>query len=502
MEYNIYRNSVVLCTVKPEDTSELEQVKQSKDIIKLNFNLNEYVDIQIGDYVYLEKTGYLYHINTEPNVIEKPEEYHYECVFEGSIHELRKTKAILQTVTELKTYKDYKFPLTGNAHTFLLFIVECLNREGATYSAGTWKSTETQTVSFNNWNIFEAITQLSTLLKFDWWMDGNVLHFDKKPYTSGILLHVGILSGLASLTRFRVENQNVETVVYGYGSTENIPPRTADVGDTYDSPLLTENRLAFVGVDGDSKLENNVNLYGRIESVQEFDEIKPEFTGTVTDIDSNKRIFYDPTINFVVNDYLVAGIPPKITFLTGTLIGKTFNVSIIPYYATNQITMDIVTDESGDYPNDIAKPAVGDLYKLFDIVMPPVYVTEAAARLQAATQEYLTKYSKAIEAYESALDKQFIQLHNIVLNLGDIIRVVSIKFGIDSLFPINTLTQKITDPFAYVIQFGDILPKGILSSLQLNNFSLEQEIYNVSNSQINTNTVNNIIGETTQWQLL
>lgn len=502
MIYSIFRNSILVVKVKPNDNSQLSQKKQQEDVIKLAFTLDEPVEFKIGDYISFEKTEQLYYLNTLPRVVESPKNNQYECIFEGAIHELRKTKVILTTPkTEGGEYIDYRFSLTGNAETFLQFLVDNLNRTGSEYIVGTFKETDIITMDFNNWNVFETIVQISDLLDFDWYLDGLTLNFDAKTIESSFTFQVGRLVGFTELIRIRLNSSFVQTVVYGYGSIDNLPPRTAEEGQTYDSPLLTENRLAFSGVDGESKLENNIALFGRVETIQEFDDIKPEYTGVVTSIDSEDvSIFFDTNIDFDINDQLLSGIKPKITFLTGKLIGLTFDISFDD--DDKEITMDIYSDESGDYPNDIIFAEVDDEYKIFDLIMPESYITDAETRLEDAVQTYLDESSDILSFYEGNIDSQYIQTNQIVLNLGELIRVVSTSFLIDNLYEIKELIQNINDPNKYIVKFGDILPRSLLSLIKSTNFNTNNYIYQVSKSSVTTNQVINIIGERIEWNVI
>jgi hypothetical protein len=498
MHYSIFRNNILLVNVKPFDSSEHSQKMQTEDVVRLNFALESFINIMVGDYIIFEKTNSLYYLNKPPRVIESPMNYQYECIFEGAIHQLRKTKVLLTTPKEDGDYYiDYSFPLSGNAQTFLQFIVENLNRNGGNYIAGVYKQTDTINIDFNNWNVFEAITEISNQLQFNWYLENNTLNFDAKNYQTNYLFQVGRKSGLTKLTQLRNDSQ-IETVVYGYGSMKNLPPRTADSGITYDSENLTDNRLMFAGVDGESRLEKNTALYGRIESVQEFD-IYPTRTGVVSSITpSNRRLFIDSTMDFNINDYLLPGIVPKITFIAGKLIGLTFNVAY--NNANKQYTMDYYSDESGSYPNSLIYANIGDTYKLYDISMPQSYINEAALRLEQATQSYLDSHSRPSELYEAEIDEEYIQSKGIVLFLGDMIRIVSSSFQIDNLYDIKELNQGITNPNKYSIKFGDIIPKSLLNLLKSNNFKTQQSIYSVQNTQVTNNQVTNIMGQDLQWQ--
>ncbi len=487
--------------MRPLDSSELNQKKQSEDVVRLNFELEDYVDIKIGDYIVFEKTDTKYYLNKQPEVVQEPKKYSYTCRFEGPIHSLPKYKVMLTTPkTGGGYYLDYKFPLTGNAQTLLLFIVDNLNRAGGSFTAGSYKSTSTKTINFNNWNVLEAITEIAKELEFDWYLENNVLHFDEKGVDTTYMFQVGRQTGLTSLTRSRVNRDQLATVVYGYGSTQNLPPRSASEGATYDGDLLTENRLSFEGVDGESRLEKNVAPYGRIEQVVEFDDIKPEFTGKITSIATSLRDFYDTSIPFDINEQLITGITPKITFTTGKLIGLTFNIS---YDVDNyKVTMDYFTDPSGQYPNDIVFAEVGDEYKIFDVAFPQAYIDEALTRLEAATQEHIDDSSKPLFLFEANVDSEYLRVNDYSLNIGDVVRVTSGVFNIDNLYEIKELTQKITDPFEYTIKFGTVLPKSLLTLLNQISFDSEQSIYNVERNAVTNNQVTNIIGDDLAWASL
>lgn len=502
MIYTIFRNGAIVTEVKPNKNSELSQSKSTEDVIKLNFTLVDFVKFKIGDYIVFPKTSQLYVLNAFPKVTESPKENKYECIFQGGLHEFTKYKVFLNTAkVNGGSYRDYSFPLTGNAQTFLSFIVDNLNRNGGSYVAGVYAETDTITVNFNNWNVYQSIYTLSESLGFDWYLDGNVLNFDKRTEQTAYTFQVGRRLGLIKLTRSKIESASIETVVYGYGSTDNMPPRTADEGQTYDSPLLTENRLAFDGVDGESKLTKNVDLYGIRESVQEFDDIKPEFTGTVSAIDSESSlIFFDTSINFDINTQLLAGVFPKITFLTGKLIGLTFNIAY--ELETAQITMDIYSDESGDYPNELIHAEVGDTYKIFDLIMPAANIASAKIRLQAAVQSYIDASAVPLVYYSSKMESFLLEEQKIKLHIGDIIRIVSPAFELDGLFEINSLTQNIINKYEYTIKFGDIIPKGLLATLKISNFTTDQEIYNVNKSIVTNNQVTNIVGDEITWEEL
>ena len=493
MEISIFRNNIELVKVKPSNASEIRQLKQSHDYVNLEFTLTSYVVLQVGDAIYIPQTNRFYYLNDDPIVDEKPNKYDYECTFEGEIHELEKVKCVLLTEKDDGTnYTDYNFPLTGNAQTFLYFITEQLNRIGLNITAGTFKSTDTITVDFNNWNCFQAITELSTLLNFEWYLENNILNFDAKNKETAYVFRTGENNGLLNLRRIRKNTTFFPTVVWGFGGTNNMPPRTADEGTTYDSDCLTDNRLVFDGDDGYSKLSKNTDIYGIREEIKEFEDIYPEYTGVITSVsNSDNKIFYDTNITFDINEYLLSGITPKLNFTSGYLVGKTFNIAF--EYSSKKITLELQSDESGSYPNDIQLPKVGDTFKLFDLYLPQSYIDDAVSRLQTATQTYLDESSKPLSLYEAELDEEFIRANNISLTIGDKIRIVSSVYNIDALFEIKELTQNINNSSIYTIKFGDYTPTSLYMNLKYINFNTSNSIYSVKKNTYTTNqTINQI----------
>jgi len=500
MLISIFRNNILVTQVRPDNNSEYTCKKELQDRIRLSFRSDTFIELKIGDFIIYEKNGLQYYLNEQPRVLSKPREYSYECYFETGIHEFQKVKVFLETPkVGGGSYLDYRFPLTGTAQTFLQFIVNVLNNAGGNYTVGDYEETASYTIDFNNWNVYETIQVLAQKIGFNWYLEGGVLNFKARENQTTHVFQVGMKNGFESLTRMRLNNTSLFTVVYGYGSTKNLPPRTNTGGATYDGPTLTENRLAFVGVGGESKLTKNIDLYGVRETVVEFDDIFPEFTGTVTDV-IDTHTFTDQTIDFDINNYLLEGITAKVTFLDGRLVGQTFSIAYD--HDSFQITLTPVTDPSGQYPNTSIIMETGDTYKIFDIAFPESYIATAMTRLQTRTEEHLDDVSTPQEQYEAKVDKDYLRSRGLHLYVGDVIRVVSTKFNLDQFFEINEIVQKITDPYQYTIKFGDVLPINLANLFRLSIFSVQQEIQNITNNSVTNNQIQNIEGDTVEWEQL
>lgn len=499
MEVIIFsKTGVPLLTVKPLASSELVQSINGDDYVRLNFVLASALDVPIGAFIILNDTATKYTILDTYRRETAPNDYLYECICSGVIHEFVHAYCLLRTEKPTGgSYVDYTFSLTGNAQTFLQFIVENLQTVGIPIVAGIAKATDTRTILFDTWNCLQACQAIAEELGFGFYVSAGVLHFNSREVNTYHTFQVGILAGIRLLTRFRTETDNLRTCVYGYGATKNLPLRTG-AGVTYDGALLTENRLSFVGVSGESKLCKNTELYGIRQDIQEFEEIYPTHTGTVTAIGSSVYGFKDNTFPFDINVYLLVGIPPKLTFLSGLLTGRTFNIS---QTSGIEFLLDAVTDESGSYPNDAFFPQVGDAYTIFDIYFPEVYLTEAQDRLRQATQAYIDTVSVPQCAYEAKLDPQYILQRGIRLRIGDVVRIVSAEDGLDDLYDIKELTLPcFTSPQDYTIKFGAYLPKSLLTRLKDVAFVNRNTIANIQGNAVTNNSVTNIIGDSFTWK--
>ena len=78
----------------------------------------------------------------------------------------------------------------------------------------------------------------------------------------------------------------------------------------------------------------------------------------------------------------------------------------------------------------------------------------------------MDRQSTTLELYEGAVDEVYIRSNDIVLFMGDIIRIVSTAFNIDASYEIKEMTQNITNPNKYALVFGDVIPKNLLSLLK------------------------------------
>jgi hypothetical protein len=419
-----------------------------EDVVKLNFELAEPLALKVGDYIIFNNVKYS--LYDEPKVTTAPKKNEYECNFYSAFYELKRPKMLLGF--------DYTFDYTGNAADFLLLCVNNMNRDLGGYTVGSAPDTEVKTLLISNKTVLEFIQDLKKEFGIEVWLNEKQLNFTAFGADTGYTFKVGRFQGLYNLSRKKVESTNIITKLWVYGSDKNLAP-------DYDSPLLLK-RLAFENADlnNESRLEKNVALYGVREDILELDDIKPERTGTITAIDADDNLkFTDNTIDFDVNEHLLPGLTPKVNFISGALMGITFDLSYD--HASKTFTVDAFTDESGTYPNATLKFTAGDKYKLFDISLPATYVSDAKARLRTAGQAHLEKNCVPQVLYSLDVDESHIRRNAMKLKTGDYVTVSDTALGIDGQIRIVGLKQSIVNPDNIELDVGELLPTTLVERI-------------------------------------
>ena len=377
----IYRSAAPTVTVDIDERTFFSQKLMTEHRVASEFYSSSVLDIQIGDYV-THNSENLY-INRLPGVTKLNNSlYHYRIDFESVWYELKK-KLFIST----DGLAEYGY--TGNATDFLTNIVANMNVNDSGWTVGTVDSTDEKTIVFSNESCSAALIKVAEAFGLEFSITTKSISLvasagSDTEYT----FEYGKDNGLYKLERQQVNDQNIITRVYGFGSTVNIPYGYRDRAKR----LIFESRY----------LEKNVSLYGVIEGQYTNNDIYPNRTGTITAVNMvfdgniyNNRDSYieDEDLSFDINDYLIEGMEAMIVFKSGDLSGQEF---VIWKYdnATKRIYFNAQSDEDGyTTPNPLNVAAVSDLYTLVNISLPQSYIDDAETALEAATQAFLDENS-------------------------------------------------------------------------------------------------------------
>ena len=436
----IYRNAVLLYDLTVDTNTELSKKIMGEDLITANVTTSSILDIRVGDYTMWK--GVSYEVN-RPIKFRKASavEYQYEVQFESPAYRL------LDKLIQLNGKSE--FYLTGSCSDFVDLIIANINVVDTGWTKGTVSVLDSgwHNIYCDGQNGKELLDTLAKEFAAEWSINNKQINIlDRVSNATALTFELGKNKGLYELSRESVDDQNTATRAFVFGSTRNIP--TDYRGG--------ESRLIFTNSDGSHYLENRSEYNKVVEKKIVFEGIYPRFTGIVGDVSTDKLTITCPLIGFDVNAQLISGTTAKLIFLSGDLMGITFEIVTFNDEA-NTFKLKTITSGVEVYPSQDHAPATGDKFTLIDISMPQADISEAENLLKAMGQKWLDYYSQLRVKYTLKLDARYIRDNGIELAIGDVVRIVDSVIGIDKQIRITALKTKLdgTDITAEISNYKD-----------------------------------------------
>ena len=432
-------------------------------------------DYRIGDMISV--FGRDYRLNRLPNVKKNGERiYVYDCQFEGIQYDLlRVTYDVNINTTNNKLQDIQGDSLTGDLKRFMDVLISNANRVFPDkWALGTCPETDSdKTLTFaESDNCLSVLQNLCSSdnfgVEFDIEKVNGVytINLEKKigstlPFT----LEYGKGKGLYSINRDNVSSSNIITRLKVFGSTENITSK------------YRADRLCMLGKNKSSSYIEKaeaVARYGIFEGRKNFDNIKPTFTGKVTEIvDGDVLSFIDVTFPFDIKkkkdngetEYMIAGVSPKVHFNSGNLAGYEFEVHDYDH-ETHKFTLVKQTDERGNvFPSDTS-PAFqfekNNTYKVIDIAYSDDIVHAAETRLADEGEKYYDEVCQPRVKYSIEVTKSFVAKHfgtsDGIVNVfapGDCLPIKDDEIGVDKAIRVKSFTRNLMIPYDYSLIISD-----------------------------------------------
>ena len=437
MQLEIKRNTNQVAIVEIDENTVFTHKLMGEHKVKADFIASSALPIQIGDYI--EHRSERFYINTPPEV-EKINNftYRYLIEFEGEIYKLYNKIFMDEGVAD--------FSYHGTPEDFLLLILTNINTIDAGWQIADVDELPAQTLIFSGDSCRTALTKIAEAFDLEFRLVQRNIYLEKSVGADTTLQFAyGRGKGLYHLNRNKIDDTNVVTRVYGFGSQKNISYKYRD-----GLP-----RLVF----DERFLQANTDLYGIREGSINFDDIFPNRTGTITGIDNeDKLLFRDLSIDFDINDHLLEGTTAKVVFKSGELAGYEFEIE---RYRNNIKEIKLIPfEEQNDYvlPNDLNFPEVGDEYTLVDIRMPDIYIVEAEADLKKETQRYLEENSVPRVTYTLEVDEKYIRERGIDLRVANLVRVIDEALGINNKIRVAELSYPLVNTDKVTATIADTIP--------------------------------------------
>lgn len=491
------RNGTNIKLFNKEPFRTVKAATQSKsmmgvDTVTLSVFTREILSFDKGDYITVN--GEYYYIRTKVNrELTSDGYFKYDAVFYGVLYDLMKTPYRNMDASGNSTTSTFDL-----VYTLKEYIRVLINNTNKDYP-GWWVFDETGcpdkdpiAFQFSCNNCLEVLQQICQKFKVDFRITQNnnvrtiqIGHFGEKitPPDGSSKFEWGRGKGLYSLKENKVDDKAIKTRIWVEGGTSNLPTGYRDYAMRLQLPLRRKNKNAhtlsdgtviaanseYIGITSENAryIEDTAlsNALGVDADSKLYDDIVPTRTGEVTSIDSNDVLsFYDTSMDFDINNHLVNNVSAKITFITGSLAGQTLEIS--KYDATNKkFTLIPYTDSRGltipTADSTAFRIAVGNKYKLTDIIMPQSIIDDAEENLWYAGYDDLNQLKQARVQYSLELNRMRIlevmptDSDTVLFKPGDYVPVKDTRFGVDKNIRIQKVERNLLLRHDYHLTIAD-----------------------------------------------
>lgn len=388
-------------------------------------------------------------------------EYRYTLTLSGEGQQLAlsKFKFIVANPEDVRL----SFTLTGKPRFFLEQILRSLP---AGFSIGACLEAEAQAISFKHEDCLSALSRVAEAFKTEWHITGKTLNLGKVVgnKANAVTLSYGKGKGLLSgLTASNDSEKSPVGKLFIQGTERNIDPTKYGAKSLHlpkGRTLAYEGRTYVVSADGQSLSVSGLSTDGRKEDSFDGANIYPQRVGVVS------SVVVTPNGNYDIVDkdnpvdysqYRIAGEKATITFQTGRLAGRTFDIAqdkdVLKYdHATKRFQLVSVEEDGMKLPEPkVFYPAVGDKYAVFGVRLPDEYITKAETELLNASVRYFHEALQPKVTYKAELDGLYAQKNwgalAPKLAIGAYVRLVDTSLDIDDHVRITAIRTKLSQQY-------------------------------------------------------
>ena len=464
MELKIYsKEGNLKLTASPDSNSAATCGIQEESVLALSFTAFECVTLEVYDYADFLGRRYWILERYQPKM-NCDSEWSYSVQLSG-------VEGLTTQVLMVNPDDDDNpiLTLTAPAREHAALIIANMNRKMGTteWKVGEVVVSEYIDIEYTGKYASDALSELSSAAGTEWWFDGMTLNISRCEFGEPVPLSYG--DGLiGGIERSMADGVKFFTRLFPVGSSRNIDP------DRYGHARL---QLP----DGAKYVEQDTHL-GIIEYFEQeaFDAIYPRRIGTVGSVRSEERTsddgspftvwyFTDPDIPFDPNQYEIGGLVKRVTFQTGELRGREFEVN----YDSEKKEFEIITqwpyDNDMQLPSEPLVPAPGNEYVLWNISMPDSYYPAAEQEFKTAVDPFMADSRKDISVFQASTDFTVVDKRNLDLKPGQRIRLGSDKFFPDTGYRdirIVAISRSVVQPGSMTLKMSDVLSTGRISRIE------------------------------------
>ena len=446
------RENMVLADVNVKETSYTLEEINGYHTAYIEFEIISPVEFTINDYIDYRDNRYYIRYKEKVTKEETSLGYNYKITLYHELYRLHDVVFFLYEQPDFRKNMNYYH---GTALQVVQSIVYSMNRIDAGWSVGSVENTKVNTFNFKDKTCADALQDVISAYDTEYCVENKTIHIGKREFSSnGLVLSQG--DGFRSITLSSVDDTPPITRLYAYGSDKNMTSASGDY-------LLLPNGVQYI--------EKNVDKYGVIEHVRQFDEIFPHGIFTVTEKIDNFTL-RAAGIDFNLTDHLLAdGVEVIVTFQDGSLAG--YDLAIVDGSwdnGTKQFKLKQNMEENAmEVPGEYISFAVGDKFILTNLRMPQSYIDAAQQELLDAAQAWLDEKCENRVQLQAVCDEIYFAENDLSVTRGQMVGVYDAKLNIDREIRCTAVKRYIENdnekPYRYEITLSNFLHGSGLSQV-------------------------------------
>ena len=513
MRIKIYnKDNTLLTEVTVLEDSVISNEIRGEHTLSLSFSIAEYVDIPEGAYVILNGTTYTL-LSQSRVTMNNTRSNEVTAVFEAA-------QAILSSI-RMRNPDDgtLSFPYTATAGDHLSLIIANLNRYSNSNEWTVGECVDDGTVKFLQYDYvscLDALNSIADIFGTEWEISGTTVSLHKVEYNinSPLELEYGKMKGLRPgivretaarpLTRIYTHGGSRNIDASQYGSTILLLPKSVTFkydGNKFEDEAGFDNDKARTyttdsGGTYISSLKNASRLVN--EGVIDCTDIYPSATHSVIGFDYGETVPSWVTLNVPENldysQYVILGELPTVTFQSGNLQGKTFEIrrnqdgslaiskeyTELGAFVGWKFMMASVIENGMRLP-DLQSgmvPENGDTCKIFGVSLPAEHICDNENKTGASWDmlrrgiTYLYEYEDSIFSLKVEIDPIWARTNWEYavqkFRIGGYVKYINSSWAQSGvMLRIQSIRQGVSNPYSIEIELGNgIVGGGILKGLE------------------------------------
>jgi hypothetical protein len=221
-----YRGAEEFITIKPDESCNQVKAVNGENVLNISFRDTRYISFQLGDYLTVfgaSEWAEVYKINRLP-VAQKTasNDWSYSFQMESEAYDLAKVSFMgLDSGNDLT---EPEHSLMGDAEWHLKLLLDNVHRVDPDFELGEVLPTDAKLITYSKENCYNALVKIAETFGTEFWVQGKKISLTKVQQDRGRLYRQGQSRGLYTIQREAIEDKNIATRLYAYGSDKNLPP--------------------------------------------------------------------------------------------------------------------------------------------------------------------------------------------------------------------------------------------------------------------------------------